>query len=227
MKSLWNILPLFIVFLNVVYCGHEVLYKVASKPGDLMSKELAIVQFDSRPLDSYWNISARWNRAYADKHDHQYAYLSSKSNCKFGNLRLANAWCKVKAMVLANEMKSLRSAKAFLFIDSDVVITVNYSMTTVLNFMRGDLSWNTTEKPVALNQDGPGWSCKSTLKLGYRVCLNSGTVFWMRSEVASNILQKWWLSSGEPYLLKNKFTSKWRQKVSCNSSACSCNAITF
>eukprot|EP01032_Pedospumella_encystans_P014852 gene14852-17035_t len=85
-------------------------------------------------------------------------------------------------------------------------------MTTVLNYIRRDLHWNTTERPVALNQDGPGWSCKSTLKLGYKVCLNSGAVFWMRSETSKAILQQWWISSGEPYMLKNKFTSKWRLK---------------
>jgi hypothetical protein len=47
-QSLWNRLPLFIAFLNAIYCGHEVLYKLASKPGDLLRNELAIVQFDSR-----------------------------------------------------------------------------------------------------------------------------------------------------------------------------------
>ena len=201
-----------------VYPGHEVLYKLKPENGDLKNGDLAIVQYDSRPLGSYWNTSVRWNKAYADKHGHQYAYMSSKSSCRFGTHLLADAWCKVKAMVLVNDLTSLQTANAFLFLDSDVVITVNYSMTTVLNYIRRDLHWNTTERPVALNQDGPGWSCKSTLKLGYKVCLNSGAVFWMRSETSKAILQQWWISSGEPYMLKNKFTSKWRLKVSVDSS---------
>jgi len=198
----------------LLYAGHEVLYKLKTREGDVKDSELVIVQYDSRPLGGFWNTSARWNKAYAAKHGHQYVYLSSKSSCRFGKHLLADAWCKVKAMVLVNEMESLRSANAFLFIDSDAVITVNYSMATVVNYMRHDLHWDTVVRPVALNQDGPGWSCKSTLKLGYKVCLNSGTVFWMRSEAATAILQSWWLSAGEPYLQKNKFTSKWRTKVS-------------
>ena len=188
------LVALVLVRVYLLYAGHEVLYNLKAREGDVRDSELAIVQFDSRPLNSYWNTSTRWNKAFADIHGHKYAYLSTKSSCRFGRHLLADAWCKVKAMVLANQMKSLSSANAFLFIDSDVVITVNYSMATVINYMRHDLHWDTDVRPVALNQDGPGWSCKSTLKLGYKVCLNSGTVFWMRSEAATTILQSWWLS---------------------------------
>lgn len=205
---------LLLTSLLTVYPGHEVLYKIKPRNDDLKNTELAIIQYDSRPLGSYWNTSARWNKAYADKHGHKYVYMSSKSSCRFGKDLLADAWCKVKAMVLVNDLSAVKSANAFVFIDSDAVITVNYSMTTVLNFMRRDLHWNITERPVALNQDGPGWSCKSTLKLGYKICLNSGAVFWMRGKTSKEILQKWWISSGEPYMAKNKFTSKWRLKVS-------------
>lgn len=203
-----------LVVLSYALAGHEVLYKFAPKTNiDLKAQDLAIIQFDSRPLESYWNTSARWNKAYSEKHSHQYYFLSNKGNCRFGPHLLADPWCKVKAMAIANKLEKLKHAKAFLFLDTDVVITVNYSMTTVLGYMRQDLKWNTTEKPVALNQDGPGWSCKYTLNLGYSLCLNSGTVFWMRSQAATDILEDWWLSSGEQYKLRNKFPSKWRVKV--------------
>jgi hypothetical protein len=67
---------------SVVYGGHEVLYKHAGKPSDVRPEERAIVQFDSRPLDEYWNTSSRWNKAYADKYGHKYMFLSSKGNCE-------------------------------------------------------------------------------------------------------------------------------------------------
>lgn len=212
------------VLLYLVYilpwtnAGHEVLYKYKPGQNDLKPEDLAIIQFDSRPLDSYWNTSARWNKAYSEKWGHQYYYLSNKGNCRFGPHLLAEPWCKVKAMVVANKHEKLKRAKAFLFLDSDVVITVNYSMTSAIGYIQRDLHWNATEKPVALNQDGPGWSCKFTLNLGYSLCLNSGTVFWMRSQAATDILEDWWLSSGEQYKVRNKFPSKWRVKVSVTFS---------
>ena len=222
---------LFLLFLSVLLCinaGHEVLYKFVPKPNELKANELAIIQYDSRPLAEYWNTSARWNKAYCDKYSHHYIYLSSNSNCRFGKYLLAEPWCKVKAMIIADRMKKLPAEiKAFLLLDSDVVITVNYSMTTVINFMQRELKWDTSKRPVALNQDGPGWSCKFTMNLGYNVCLNSGTVFWMRSEAATAILQDWWMSAGDAYKETNKFPSKWRTKVCISCMYCIYSIVQF
>lgn len=208
------LLVLALLIVIVVRGGHEVLYKHELKPTDVKPQELLIVQFDSRPLSDYWNVSARWNKAYADKYAHKYLFLSSKSSCRFGPHHLADVWCKVKAMVLADKLTGTDpTIKACLFLDSDVAITVNSSMTVVLSYIKQDRKWDTAIKPVALNQDGPGWSCKHTLALGYKQCLNSGTVYWERSQTASDIILEWWMSAGDPYKQTNKFPSKWRTKV--------------
>lgn len=193
-----------------VSSGHELLYKFPTKLGDLKPNELAIVQYDSRPISHYWNTSARWNKAFCEYHGHQYMFVSSHGPCSYEAFKLSDQWCKVKAMLKANSM--LSTAKAFLFLDSDAVITVNYSMSTVISFVQRELKWNFTAKPVAFNQDGPGWACKFSVGRGYKLCLNSGTVFWMKGNIASNILSSWWSSSSEPYG-HNLFPSKWREKV--------------
>lgn len=208
-------LLLLFIAVSIVSGGHEVLYKHRLSSNDIKPEELLIVQYDSRPLANYWNVSTRWNKAFADHYGHKYMFLSSRENCRYGPYLLADAWCKVKAMLLADKYiaQKDKSIKACLFLDSDAVITVNYSMSTVVSFLRKDLHWDVSKKPVALNQDGPGWSCKYTLKLGYEQCLNSGTVFWMRTTTATDILLDWWSSAGEQYLAVNKFPSKWRTKV--------------
>jgi hypothetical protein len=209
-------LPLFLFFC-LAQGGHEILYKHELSPVDIQPHELAIIQYDSRPLDEYWNTSVRWNKMYSDLHGHQYLFVSSKGNCRFSVHLLADPWCKVKAMMKVNslEIERFKLVKAFLFLDSDALVTVKYPMTTVLSYIQQKLQWNTTLSPVAFNQDGPGWSCKHTLQLGYNLCLNSGTVFWMKGDAAHTILQDWWMSSGEPYKQTNKFPSAWRLKVRC------------
>lgn len=213
---------LLVCFIMRIHAGQEVLYNFQPQPDDLQPHELAVIQYDSRPLADYWNTSARWNKAFCDKFGHQYFFLTSSgessdgpAQCTYAGHALAPAWCKVKAMLHANALASI-SAKAFLYLDSDVVITVksgNYSLTSLLGYMRADKRWDMVQRPVAFNQDGPGWSCKFTMqKVGYPRCLNSGAVFWRRGHVAERILSDWWHSAGEPYG-RNKFPSKWRVKV--------------
>lgn len=153
--------------------GHEILYKVNLQTNDIQPEQLLIAQFDTRPLGDYWNVSVRWNKAYCDKYNHQYMFLTGNKECAFNEHKLADPWCKVKAMTVLNEM-SLPGVRAVLFVDSDSIITVNYSMTVVLAYIRRDLNWSLTERPVAFNQDGPGWACKNAIGVGYNVCLNSG-----------------------------------------------------
>lgn len=201
---LWVLLQL-----QISQGGHEILYRRKLEKDDIRPLELAVIQFDSRmPIDDYWKISAYWNRAYCRKWGHQYLFLSIEGDCFYGKLRLSSVWCKVKAMLDSNAL--LPKAKAILYIDSDAFISVNYSMTDALSYMKKDLHWDTSTKPVALNQDGPGWSCKNAMKLGFPVCLNSGTVFWVKGETSLKILQTWWDLAAEPYD-RSKFTSKWRE----------------
>lgn len=163
------------LILVLVKCGHEVLYGTTLTRNDILPSELLVAQFDNRPLGDYWNVSSRWNKHYCDKHGHQYKYLTmSNSDCMYETISLAMPWCKVKAMVALNSM-NLHGVKAVMFIDSDSIITVNYSMTVVLAYMQRDLEWNLTDRPVVFNQDGPGWACKNAIGVGYSVCLNSGT----------------------------------------------------
>jgi len=183
------LLSLFLLFLLAMLCnaGHEVLHGVQLEPGvDLQPHELAIIQFDTRPMGNYWNVSAHWNYAYALQHGHQYAYFTLPEGraCSRKGAPLSPAWCKVKAMMRAQ--RHLPRAKAFLYMDSDAVVTTqgNHSMTDVLAYIRQALDWDVQQQPIAFNQDGPGWACSNVMATtGYDFCLNSGTVFWRRSLV--------------------------------------------
>lgn len=221
-------------------CGHEVLHGVKLDPSvDILPHELAIVQYDSRPLEDYWNSSAYWNFAFAQRWNHQYLFVSGSSieddeakltvidhavNSRIAdkskkngvcshptNVSLSPVWCKVKAMMRAK--RYLPSAKAFVFFDSDVVITLtNQSLTNVFAFMRKDLNWNYDAMPVAFNQDGPGWACRHTIEdIGYPYCFNSGAVFWRRHSISQKILALWWRLAADPYE-KSRFTEDWRHK---------------
>lgn len=213
-----------------VEAGHEVLYKYESKSiHDIKPEELAVIQFDSRAINTlnrhakvrlkYWQVSARWNKAFCKLHGHKYYYLSLRrpSSCSITTnytfihdekthqiLSLADPWCKVKALRQFDEYLHGESIyadiKAVLFIDSDAIITLqfNHSLHTAINYARSTLKWDINRQPVALNQDGPGWACKNTLRRGYSLCLNSGTVLWFRSSLASEILQFWWQSAADP-----------------------------
>jgi len=136
---------MFIISMHyIAFAGHEVLSDYQLADDDLQNHNIAIIQYDSRPLSSYWNTSIRWNKAFSDKFGHDYMYLSSHHNrCRYYSndvnglndeyTDLANPWCKVKAMIVAhNIMSRNKDAKALLFLDSDALITVNYSMATVI-----------------------------------------------------------------------------------------------
>jgi hypothetical protein len=179
--------------LIAVLCGHEVLSGWnESHPLLFQPEELLVVQYDSRPLNSYWNTSAQWNKRYCNKYGHLYLFFSSETLCRdcFDKL-LASPWCKVKAMVAADIIAS-PSIKFILYLDSDTIITVNQSLSTVISYIQADLHWDVYHKPLAFNQDGPGYSCKQAYSLGYMKCFNSGTVLWFRNTRSSQLLRKWW-----------------------------------
>lgn len=216
------LLPIFLLLSLRVESGHEVLYKFISNDlDDLKPDELALIQFDSRPVNverngkptlKYWQVSARRNRQFCSRHGHRYFYLSlsqlSSCNIIDGNsnvtIELAYPWCKVKALQIFNsKMHSnieFNNIKAALFIDSDALVSLkfNHSLSTAINYVRRNLKWDIKKMPVAFNQDGPGWACKSTRKRGYSLCLNSGTVLWFKSALATEILDFWWASAADP-----------------------------
>lgn len=63
------------------------------KPG-----EIAILQYDSRPLADYWLASALLNKRYCDKHNHIFIFYSAVECHYDATTQLASPWCKVKAM---------------------------------------------------------------------------------------------------------------------------------
>ncbi len=169
-------------------------------------KEIAIMQYDSRqPLTDYWLAAARWNKYYCDKHGHTFVYYVNKYRKKKDSQWcvkdvLASPWCKVKAMVQANE--DYPDVKVFIYMDSDAVIDRKFqdvSLNMVLKTMQSKLDWDPERKPLVFNQDGPCWWCALVERVGYKMCLNAGTVIWYRHEVSERLLVDWWNSSMDPY----------------------------
>ena len=65
---------------------------------NLRRDEIALLLYDSRPLENYWLAAASWNKHYCDLHGHIFIYYSGKE-CEYDTFtRLASPWCKVKAM---------------------------------------------------------------------------------------------------------------------------------
>lgn len=194
--------------------GEDALRAYSTQSTLIAAEDIAILQFDSRVLSNYWNISARWNRYQSEKWKHSYYYLTQQSTneCKNGRKTLGMPWCKVKAMMIADKVLP-RKIQYILYLDSDALITTNYSMSIVLSFITEQLSWKWDEKPVAFNQDGPGYACKQAIRLGYSLCLNSGVILWKRSQRATDILESWWNSSLKP-LNSTKYPMNWKKRVS-------------
>ncbi len=192
------------------------------------SQEVAIVQFDSRPLSQtaksgYWSVSAAHNYKYCQTHGHAYLYYDLKENAEGkkkcmavdGTTVLADPWCKVKAMLSANEDAKYNKIKLFVYMDSDAVLDRAYAdkpLQTLLGSMQHKLAWNVLEKPTIFNQDGPCWWCDLVEGLGYKTCLNAGTVVWYRHERSKATLAAWWQAAMDEYAgnpMKRKFRTKW------------------
>lgn len=180
---------------------------------ELTTGEFAIMQFDSRHLQNYWLAAANWNRAYCQRHGHQFIYYALKDSCHYKDEPLASAWCKVKAM--SNAMQDYPKIKMFFYMDSDAVMSNKFSHLSLKDIsiiMRDRLSWNPNEKPVIFNQDGPCWWCTLVVKVGYNMCLNAGTVAWYRHPISEKILSDWWDASMDSYEtnpIKRRFRLKW------------------
>ena len=110
----------------------------------------------------------------------------------------------------------LPHVRLFLYLDSDAVIDKNNYNTSIIglvNLMHAKMpQWDPDSRPIVFNQDGPCWWCRLVSRVGYRTCLNAGTVLWFRHPVSLAILQLWWDSALDPYAgdpIKRKFRMKW------------------
>ena len=147
---------------------------------DLQPEEIAVLQYDNRLLqtNTYWDTAARYNRLYCLTHGHVYIYysLSEGENCHIGGEELASPWCKVKAMLQANE--DFPSVKLFIYLDSDAVVDksfFNSSVNSLLDTIHRRLpDWDPETRPIVFNQDGPSWWCSLITRIGYKMCLNAG-----------------------------------------------------
>ena len=85
---------------ELVLGGHEVLFNVKLSPIDVQPDEVAIVQFETRPLGDYWNKSVLWNNAYAMKYGHKYILIKNmKKTCQYADFILSPPWCKVPQII--------------------------------------------------------------------------------------------------------------------------------
>ena len=187
---------------------------------ELEPDEIALLQFDSRrprPND-YWYSAAQWNNHYCRKHGHAFIYysLSSPGACKHDPTgeRLADPWCKVRAMLQANA--DCPRVQLFVYLDSDAVIDQrfqNLSLVSMLATMQERLGWDLEARPMVFNQDGPCWWCKLVSSVGYSVCLNAGTVLWRRHAHSERVLRDWWAAALDEQLegnpLRRRFRLKW------------------
>eukprot|EP01041_Mallomonas_annulata_P005418 gene5418-10844_t len=201
---------LFIVIMSMLW-WHRILSLNIST--DLGPEDIAIVQFDSRPLSNYWEAAARWNNLYAKKHGHVFLYYTLKGDCMYMTEKLASPWCKVKAMLQAtNDNPDIR---VFIYMDSDAVVDVSFqhlSLNEYLGQLQLKLKWKPPQKPLVFNQDGPCWWCNLIQRVGYTMCLNAGTVMWYAHPIGVKLLEDWWHSSMESYTnnpLKRKFRNNW------------------
>lgn len=174
--------------------------------GKLKNEEIAIVQFDSRPLKGYWRVAAEWNHHYAAIHNHSFAYYSTKpgQKCKHDEEPLASPWCKVLSMLQAD--RDLPHAKVLLYMDSDAVVNKRFKNTPLpqfLELMQSRLAWDPEARPLVFNQDGKCWWCALIERVGYGVCLNAGTVLWYRHPTSVRLLRAWWDSSMDEQLEGN------------------------
>eukprot|EP01031_Cornospumella_fuschlensis_P043387 gene43387-53044_t len=204
-NSMKSTLILVAALLNLAYG----IFNVSLVPAD----QFAIMQFDSRPLKNYWRASAQWNHAYCKSHGHKFLYYTSTESCHYGQEPLADAWCKVKAMI--NAMDDYPSLQFFVYMDSDAVIDRQFSklpLNTMLGIMQDRLQWDPIAKPLVFNQDGPCMWCNLIVKVGYHMCLNAGTVVWYRSQRSRELLWQWWNSTMDSYdtnPIKRRFRIKW------------------
>lgn len=113
-------------------------------------------------------------------------------------------------MIAVSEMYP--KVKSFIYLDSDAIVTTNYSMVrhmqytlgclqsnnitaiqaAIVSFMKYQLEWDIDAQPIALNQDGPNLGCRGALSFGYPTCFNTGTLFWINNDISLRILRVWW-----------------------------------
>jgi hypothetical protein len=181
---------------------------------EIRPEEIALIQYDSRKMEDYWLASAQWNKFYCDQHRHQFIYYSANAQCQYDKDNpLASPWCKVKAMIQANN--DYPTVKVFVYMDSDAVVDMKFKnapINTLLKTMQSKMHWDPESKPMVFNQDGPCWWCGLIKRVGYDKCLNAGTVLWYRHANSELVLNDWWHAAMDSYAtnpIKRKFRIKW------------------
>jgi hypothetical protein len=196
MKRLFIISILIVIFFR--------LFQTYTNLNGIRNDEIALIQFDSRPLKGYWKTAAEWNNYYAHLHNHSYIYYTNNKRCYHGSEPLASPWCKVLAMMQADI--DFPKIKIFIYMDSDAVINKRYidkPLNEFLVIMQENLSWDPEKRPLVFNQDGKCWWCALVERVGYTMCLNAGTVLWYRHPVSAKLLTDWWDASMDPELEGN------------------------
>ena len=79
-------IQLLIVMMILLILDYVVIYPMSSslphffvnaiQLDKLRPEEIAIMQFDSRPLGDYWLAAAKWNKFYCDRHGHRFLYFT-------------------------------------------------------------------------------------------------------------------------------------------------------
>ena len=149
---------------------------------------------------------------------------------------LAAAWCKVRALKQAQI--DFPNAKYFLYLDTDAVVDIRFQDQPLNQLLYNMTSawlteWNIHERPFVFNQEGPSYWCHRIMtgrcglllvlsvlpmsnptfratETNYTNCLNTGTIFWMRSTYSTQIIDRWWKSADDPYDSSNVLGVKFR-----------------
>jgi len=108
-------------------------------------------------------------------------------------------WAKVKAMLHAEEMYP--SAKYFKFMDSDMLVTYNSTMTknsipdlfSALEKFYGHKAFYTT------TDDESWWGTQVAKQTPYDRAVNTGLVLWRGGGEGKKVLKAWWDSSMDSY----------------------------
>jgi hypothetical protein len=197
-------------------------------------ERFAIVQFDGRSpweiiptgpntskyMPTIHNVGSTWNHLYSKQHGHEYILYhwgNQTTGCRSNNdQKLAEAWCKIRAMQEVQNM--FPDVEYFLYLDTDAVVdpkffdeplnNLLYNMTT-----QWSLNWDIDEKPFTLNMEGPSYWCRRVSDANFTNCINTGTVLWKRSPYSSKILQQWWQSADDSYEMNNPLGYKFRTET--------------
>lgn len=202
---------------------------------DVPRNKFAIVQFDGRRpwettpvstnttkfIPTIHNTGSVWNHLYTQKQGHEYILYhwgeDATTQCRSNqNQTLAEAWCKIKAMIQAQDL--FPEVDYFLYLDTDNVVDIKFHYEPLNNLLHNmttqwNLNWTIDAKPFTFNMEGPSYWCKRVREANFTNCINTGTVLWKRSVQSTHILQQWWDSADDSYEINNPLGYKFRTET--------------